>query len=94
MKNKRIVYSVNNKKVIPIYLNSPRKNVESFFVKNNVVYLQKKGGLIMQTKEKETLGRSSTKKNVDTVKKSKIALFWEKNPKGIIEVYDRKAVNR
>ena len=48
----------------------------------------------MEKKEKETLGRSSTKKNVDTVKKSKIALFWEKNPKGIIEVYDIKAVNR
>jgi hypothetical protein len=28
------------------------------------------------------------------VRKSKIAIFWEKNPNGIITVLDRRAVNR
>ncbi|MDR0559288.1 MAG: hypothetical protein LBG92_03910 [Prevotellaceae bacterium] len=28
------------------------------------------------------------------VRKSKIAIFWEKNPNGIIKVLDRRAVNR
>ena len=44
------------------------------------------------------LNRDNLDKSVKTtevpVKKSKTAIFWEKNPTGIIKVLDRRAVNR
>jgi len=45
-----------------------------------------------------TLNRNRLGKTVRTtempVRKSKIAIFWEKNPNGIIKVLDRRAVNK
>ena len=45
-----------------------------------------------------TLNRNNLGKTVKTaeapVRKSKTAIFWEKNPNGIIKVIDRRAVNR
>ena len=32
--------------------------------------------------------------STESQRKSKIAIFWEKNPKGIIKVLDRRAVNK
>ena len=45
----------------------------------------------MKTFNTQTLG---TERQQDTGRKSKTALFWEKNPGGIIEVIDRRAVNK
>jgi len=48
--------------------------------------------------EATTLRRNNIGKTVKTakasVRKSKIAIFWEKNPNGIIKVLDRRAVNK
>lgn len=45
------------------------------------------------TLKEKTSGKIA--KPVETpARKSKIALFWEKNPKGIIKVLDRRAVNK
>ena len=47
---------------------------------------------------KATLNRNNLCKAVKTteapVRKSKTAIFWEKNPGGIIKVLDRRAVNK
>jgi len=37
---------------------------------------------------------SGSVKQQEPERKSKTALFWEKNPGGIIEVIDRRAVNK
>ena len=45
-----------------------------------------------------TLNKKNSGKTAKTtetpVRKSKIAIFWEKNPNGIIKVLDRRAVNK
>jgi hypothetical protein len=48
----------------------------------------------METTTRIKKANPSAKTTDAPVKKSKIAIFWEKNPNGIIKVLDRRAVNR
>ena len=46
----------------------------------------------MTTTVKKTKPIEKTAKTTKSKKKSKIALFWEKYPEGILEIVDMKAV--
>jgi len=45
------------------------------------------------TLRRNNLGKTAKIAEVP-VRKSRIAIFWERNPKGIIKVLDRRAVNK
>ncbi len=48
----------------------------------------------MRTTVKTQEIRLSREVEITAIKKSKTAIFWEKNPNGIIKVNDRRAVNK
>jgi len=48
----------------------------------------------MMTAVKTQIPRPSDRVMTSATRKSKTAIFWEKNPTGIIKVNDRRAVNK
>ena len=48
----------------------------------------------MDTTVKTKASRLDREMKTTAIRKSKTAIFWEKNPNGIIKVNDRRAVNK